>query len=108
MSRRRRPGPPAKLAAARPIRCFAACEPENPRDSPRSKPRLELQQSDKVRVMRTCKTAGSAPLTEGGLRGLVAYKVEDLHHSEVQVLPRAATENMLESSAESPGFCSSI
>lgn len=26
--RRRRPGPPAKLAAAMPIRCFAACVPE--------------------------------------------------------------------------------
>lgn len=41
--RRLRPGPPAKLAAARPMRCLAACDPENPLPKPKSRPRLELK-----------------------------------------------------------------
>lgn len=36
------PGPPAKLAAASPMRCLAAWDPLKPRPKPRSSPRLAL------------------------------------------------------------------
>lgn len=41
--RRLRPGPPAKLAAAIPRRCFASWLPENPRATPKSIVRFELK-----------------------------------------------------------------
>lgn len=41
--RRLRPGPPAKLAAAIPKRCFASWLPENPLAKPKSTVRFELK-----------------------------------------------------------------
>lgn len=46
--RRLRPGPPAKLAAANPMRCFASCIPEKPRANPKSTVRFELKYKQEV------------------------------------------------------------
>lgn len=51
--RRLRPGPPAKLAAASPMRCFASWMPENPRASPKSTVRFELNM-EKTKMFSVC------------------------------------------------------